>query len=236
MTSETSPVFRTTYTQAPSTIITAMEFSPSMEGTPCDVQKAAGVQRVRQAALKSTCTGFGRVCVFQSDCMSAPPRPISTVSPKLSMAMPIRRKTKFVEIVVLKPGRRIFIAEASVASAENRKKRPRFSGFHRAATSASIAVASAAVIAMYSLALVAIALSLLVPGANGENVVVIRIGDTRRWVRNRAVDRKVLGSRLHQPGFHLVRCKVRILLNEKRGRSADHRSSHARPTEPHVVC
>jgi hypothetical protein len=50
--------------------------------------------------------------------------------------MPIRMNTKFVEIVVLKPGRRIFIAEATIASAKNRTKCPRFSRFHReAATS-----------------------------------------------------------------------------------------------------
>src|SRR6266478_1854514 len=113
MTSDTSAVFRTTYTHAPKTIIAAREFKPSIARTPCEVQNAAAVQTVRHAALKSTCTTFGRVCVFQSDCTSAPPRPISTVSPKLNKAMPARMKTKFVEIVVLKPGRRIFIVEAS---------------------------------------------------------------------------------------------------------------------------
>src|SRR5258707_15118754 len=97
---------------------------------PCEVQNAAAVQTVRQAALKSTCTGLGRLCVFQRDWTSAPPRPSRTVSPKLNRAMPVRMKTKFVEIVVLKPGKRIFIAEANMASAKNRVKRPRFSGFH----------------------------------------------------------------------------------------------------------
>src|SRR5713101_6438943 len=102
MTIETNPVFSATYTQAPSTIIAAIEFNPSSAGTLCEVQKAAAVQTVRHAALKSTCTSFGRVCVFQRDCTSAPPRPINTVSPKLNKAMPARMKAKFVEIVVLK--------------------------------------------------------------------------------------------------------------------------------------
>jgi hypothetical protein len=57
-------------------------------------------------------------------------------------------KTKFIEIVVLKPGRRIFMAEASIAKAKNWTKCARFSGFHPEATSASTAVASAATIAM----------------------------------------------------------------------------------------
>jgi len=58
--------------------------------------------------------------------------------------MPIRMKTKFIEIVVLKPGRRIFIAEATIASAKNRKKRPRFSGFQRVATTINTAMANCA--------------------------------------------------------------------------------------------
>src|SRR5438132_756420 len=161
MTNETSPVFSATYTQAPRTIIAATELSPSIAGTLCEVQNAVAVQTVRHAVLKSTCTGFGRVCVFQRDWMSAPPKPISTVSPKLNKAMPARMKTKFVEIVVLKPGRRIFIAEATIASAKNRAKRLTLSGFHREATTASIAAASVAIVAIYSLALVVIAFSLL---------------------------------------------------------------------------
>src|SRR5712691_1905158 len=156
MTSETSPVFSTTYTQAPRTIMATREFKLSIARTPCEVQNAAAVQTVRQAPLKRTCTGLGRCCVFQRDWTSAPPRPISTVSPKLNKAMAIRMKTKFVEMVVLKPGRRIFIAEASMAKAKNRTKCPKFSGFHREATTVSTATASAAIIAMYSLALVAI--------------------------------------------------------------------------------
>src|SRR6266478_3950485 len=122
MTSDTSAVFRTTYTHAPKTIIAAREFKPSIARTPCEVQNAAAVQTVRHAALKSTCTTFGRVWVFQSDGTGAPPRPISTVSPKLNRPIPTRMKTKFVEIVVLKLGRRIFIAEATIASAKNRTK------------------------------------------------------------------------------------------------------------------
>jgi len=91
---------------------------------------------VRHATLKRTCTSFGRVCVFERDCTSAPLKPISTVSPKLNKARPIKIKTKFREIVVLKPGRRIFIAEPTIARAKNRRrKRPRFSGFHREAAS-----------------------------------------------------------------------------------------------------
>src|SRR6266700_3623783 len=117
-------------------------------GEPVRDQNAAAVHPVRQAALKRTCTRFGRVCVFQSDWTSAPPRPISTVSPKLNKAMPIRMKTKFIEMVVLKPGRRIFIAEASIAKTKNKTKCPRFSGFHREATTVNTAVASAAIIAM----------------------------------------------------------------------------------------
>jgi hypothetical protein len=38
--------------------------------------------------------------------------------------MPIRMNTKFVEIVVLKPGRRIFIAEAAIASAKEQDEVP----------------------------------------------------------------------------------------------------------------
>jgi hypothetical protein len=38
--------------------------------------------------------------------------------------MPIRMNTKFVEIVVLKPGRRIFIAEATIASAKEQDEVP----------------------------------------------------------------------------------------------------------------
>src|SRR5438105_13600216 len=83
-----------------------------------------------------------------------------TVSPKLNNAIPARIKTKLVEIVVLKAGRRIFIAEATIASPKNRAKRLRLSGFHREATRASIAEASVAIVAIYSLALVAIAFSL----------------------------------------------------------------------------
>src|SRR5204862_5595339 len=126
----------------------AVECNLSITGTVCEVQNAAAVQTVKHAALKSTCTGFGRVCVFQSDCTSAPHKPISTVSPKLNKAIPIRTNTKFIEIVVLKPGRRIFIAEATIASAKNRKNRPKFSGFHREATIVNTAVATAAIIAM----------------------------------------------------------------------------------------
>src|SRR6266699_508855 len=99
-------------------------------GEPVRDQNAAAVHPVRQAALKRTCTRFGRVCVFQSDWTSAPPRPISTVSPKLNKAMPIRMKTKFIDIVVLKPGRRTFMAEATIASAKNRTKLRKLSGFH----------------------------------------------------------------------------------------------------------
>src|SRR5437867_11268326 len=104
MTSETNPVFSTTYTQAPSTVIAAREFKPSIARALCEAQNAAAVQTVRHAALKSTCTSFGRCCVFQSDCTSAPPKPPRTVSPKLNKAIPIRMKTKHVEIVVLQPG------------------------------------------------------------------------------------------------------------------------------------
>jgi hypothetical protein len=57
-------------------------------------------------------------------------------------------KTKFVEIVVLKPGRRIFIADANIAKAKNGAKCARFSGFHRWATTARTAVARAAIVAM----------------------------------------------------------------------------------------
>src|SRR6266481_2440714 len=145
MTSETSPVFRVTYAQAPRTIMTAIEFKASIAGIACEVQNAAAVQTVRHAALKSICTGFGRVCVFQRDWTSAPPRPIRTASPKLNKAMPARMNTKFVEIVVLKPGRRIFIAEATIASAKNRTKRLKFSGFHRYATTVNNAAATAAI-------------------------------------------------------------------------------------------
>src|SRR6266481_6595220 len=148
MTIETSPVFSTTYTQAARTIIAAIEFSPSIEGTECEVQNAAAVQTVRHAALKTTCTGLGRLCVFQRDWTSAPPRPIRTVSPKLNKTIPARMQAKFVEIVVLKPGRRIFIAEATIASARNRRKRMKFSGFHRRATIANTAAATAAIVAM----------------------------------------------------------------------------------------
>src|SRR5712692_2453223 len=131
MTIETSPVFSATYTQAPSTIIAAIEFNPSSAGTLCEVQKVTAVQTVRHAALKSTCTSFGRVLVFQRDCTRAPPRPIRTVSPKLKQAIPISTNTKLIEIVVLKPGRRIFIAEASIAKAKNTTKLLRFSEFQR---------------------------------------------------------------------------------------------------------
>jgi hypothetical protein len=61
--------------------------------------------------------------------------------------MPIRIKTKFAEIVVLKPGKRIFIAEATIASAKSKKKGPRFSGLHREAASVNTAAASAAIVA-----------------------------------------------------------------------------------------
>src|SRR5947207_6641801 len=138
----------------------AVECNLSITGTVCEVQNAAAVQTVRHAALKSTCTGFGRVCIFQSDWTSAPPRPIKTVSPKLNQARPIKIKTKFMEIVVLKPGRRIFIAEPTIASAKNRTKCPRFSGSHREAAMASIAPARAVMIATSSLALMGIAFSL----------------------------------------------------------------------------
>src|SRR5260370_40029558 len=109
MTSETSPVLSTTYTQAPRTIVATREFKPSIARTPCEVQNAAAEQTVRQAPLKSTCTGLGRCCVFQRDWTSAPPRPISTVSPELNKAMPNRIETKLVERVVLKPCGRLFI-------------------------------------------------------------------------------------------------------------------------------
>src|SRR6266581_226576 len=131
MTSETIPVLSTTYTQAPRTIMATREFKPSIARAVCEVQYAAAVQTVRQAPLKRTCTGLGRCCVFQRDWTSAPPRPISTVSPKLNKALAIRMKTKFVEMVVLKPGSRIFIAEATIAKAKNRTKCPRFSVVHR---------------------------------------------------------------------------------------------------------
>src|SRR5437879_5248432 len=144
MTSETSPVFNDTYTQAPTTITAARELKPTIARALCEVQNAAAVQTVRHAALNTTCTGFGRVCVFHGDCTSAPPRPTRTVWPKLNKAMPARMNTKSVEIVVLKPGRRTFIAEASIASAKNRAKRRRFSGFHRATTTVSTAVTTAA--------------------------------------------------------------------------------------------
>src|SRR5947207_15906536 len=119
----------------------AVECNPSITGTVCEVQNAAAVQTVRHAALKSTCTGFGRVCIFQSDWTSAPPRPIKTVSPKLNQARPIKTKTKLMEIVVSKPGRRIFIAEPTIASAKNRAKGPRFSGSHRGAAMAILGTA-----------------------------------------------------------------------------------------------
>src|ERR1700739_722150 len=67
ITSDTSPVLSAKYTQAPNTIVTAREFKPSSTGIACEIQNAAAVQTVRQAALKRTCTGFGRCCVFQSD-------------------------------------------------------------------------------------------------------------------------------------------------------------------------
>jgi ABC-type dipeptide/oligopeptide/nickel transport system ATPase component len=40
MTSETSPVFNTTYTQAPRTIIAAIEFKPNIARTLCEAQNA----------------------------------------------------------------------------------------------------------------------------------------------------------------------------------------------------
>src|SRR6266568_4583513 len=118
------------------------EFKPNIAGTLCEAQNAAAVQTVRHAPLNSTCMGLGRLWDFHRDWTSAPPRPTSTVSPKLNKAKPIRIKTKFVEIVVLKPGKRIFIAEATIAKAKNRTKRPKFSAFHREATTVSTAAAS----------------------------------------------------------------------------------------------
>jgi len=50
--------------------------------------------------------------------------------------------------VVLKPGRRIFIADASIANIKNVTKWGRFSGFHQVATTLNTAVATAAIIAM----------------------------------------------------------------------------------------
>src|SRR6266849_10336137 len=94
MTSETSPVFSTTYTQDPRTIITATEFKPSIAGTLCETQNAAAVQTGRHAPLKRTCAGLGRCCVFHRDWTSAPPRASRTVSPKLKRAMPIRKEDK----------------------------------------------------------------------------------------------------------------------------------------------
>src|SRR5436189_6436620 len=96
----------------------AVECNLSITGTVCEVQNAAAVQTVRHAALKSTCTGFGRVCTFQSDWTSAPPRPIKTDSPKLKQASPIIIRTKLMESVVLKHGRRSVIAEPTIASAK----------------------------------------------------------------------------------------------------------------------
>src|SRR5260370_38233091 len=108
-----------------------MEFNPSILGTACEVQNAAAVQNVRHAALKRTCTSFGRVCVFQRDWTSAPPRPISTVLPKLNKAMPAKMKTNVVETVSLKPGGRMFIAGAQITSAKHRKHQQIFPASHR---------------------------------------------------------------------------------------------------------
>ena len=124
------------------------EFKPSIARALCEAENAAAVETVRHAPLNSTCTGFGRLCVFQRDCTSAPPRPISTVSLKLNKAMPTRMKTKFVEIVVLKPGSRIFIAEPTIASAKNTTKCPKFFGFHCEPATASITAARAVMIAI----------------------------------------------------------------------------------------
>src|SRR5271168_4353776 len=121
-TSDTRPVFRATYRHPPTAMVTAVEFDPTSASTACEAQNAAAVQTVRHAPLNKTCTGFGRCSGFQSDWTSAPPRPIITVSLKLKRIVPARMKTKFVDIVVFSPGRRIFIAEATIASARNRTK------------------------------------------------------------------------------------------------------------------
>src|SRR5271169_1667089 len=130
MTSDTMPVFNTTYTHAPTVISAAAELEPSHAGNACAAQYAAAVQTVRHAPLKKTCTAFGLCSGLHSDCTSAPPKPISTVSLKLKSARPIKMKTKFVEIEVFSPGSRIFIVEATIASAKNTTYSPEFAGFH----------------------------------------------------------------------------------------------------------
>src|SRR5260370_14246132 len=135
ITSDTRPVFKTTYTHAPTAIIAAAEFEPAKASTACEAQNAVAVQTVRQAALNKICTGFGRCSGLQSDWTSAPPRPIRTVSLKLNRATPISMKTKFVDLFVLRPGSGIFISEARIPTPKTPPHRPEFSGFMRVAAS-----------------------------------------------------------------------------------------------------
>src|SRR5260370_41229417 len=89
ITSDTRPVFKTTYTHAPTAIIAAAEFEPAKASTACEAQNAVAVQTVRQAPLKKLCTSFGRGSGLQRDWTSRPPRPTRTASADLNTASPV---------------------------------------------------------------------------------------------------------------------------------------------------
>src|SRR5260370_41866377 len=100
ITSDTRPVFKTTYTHAPTAIIAAAEFEPAKASTACEAQTAVAVQTVRQAPLKKICTSFGRCSGLQSDWTSAPPRPDRTGARRTNRAEHRERTTENAHVAV----------------------------------------------------------------------------------------------------------------------------------------
>src|SRR3989449_9195275 len=71
--------------------------------------------------------------------------------------------------------------------------------------------------------------------ADSKDVVLQAVG-VPMSVRGVCKLRVPFPGRLHQARFHLVRGKLRVLLQQESGSTADHRRCHAGSAQPQILC